>query len=388
MRTADVVIVGGGVIGASVAWHLMRSPTWRGRVVVIERDPSYARASTALAASGIRHQFSNETNIRISQYGTEFIRTFRGPDGEELSFRENGYLILAATEADAAALRQNHELQRSCGAEVALLTPPEIAERFPHLNIDDLVLGSLGLSGEGWFDNMALLRGLRAGAIAAGVEWVRDEAAGFRMEGGRVASVRLASGAEIACGHVVNAAGTRAAIVAGWAGIRIPVEPRKRTVFHVTCQNPPAGHLPLMIDASRLWCRPEGQGFIAGIAPEPDPAVDQDDFVPSYDEFEETVWPLLARRSPAFEAIRLTGVWAGQYAWNRLDQNALLGRHAACPNLFFANGFSGHGLQQAPAVGRGIAELVAEGGYVSLDLSALSVARIEAGVANTEAGIY
>ena len=388
METADVVIVGGAVIGASVAWHLKVARRFPGRVVVIERDPTYARASTALAASGIRHQFSTETNIQISQYGTAFIRDFRGPDGEGLSFRENGYLILASTETDAAALRRHHALQRACGADVALLGPGEIADRFPHLRTDDLVLGSLGLSGEGWFDNMALLRGLRVASQAAGVDCLGDEAVGFGMEGGRVAAVRLASGAEIACGHVVNAAGTRAALVAGWAGIALAVEPRKRTVFHVTCQAPPEGRLPLMIDASRLWCRPEGEGFIAGIGPDPDPAVDHDDFEPRYAEFEETVWPLLAARSPAFEAIRLTGVWAGHYAWNRLDQNAVIGPHDACPNLLFANGFSGHGLQQAPAVGRGIAEWIMEGCCVSLDLSDLSVMRMERGSANAETGIY
>jgi len=388
MATADVVIIGGAVIGAAVAWHLKVARRFRGRVVVIERDPAYARASTALAASGIRHQFSNATNIRISQYGTEFIRGFRGPDGEGLSFRENGYLILAADEAGAEALRCNHALQRRCGADVALLRPVEIAARFPHLNVGDLTLGSLGLSGEGWFDNMALLRGLRAGSQVAGAVWLRDEVVGLAMEGDRVAAVRLASGGEIACGHLVNAAGTRAALVAGWAGIQLAVEPRKRTVFHFTCQTPPAGVLPLMIDASRLWCRPEGEGFIAGIGPDPDPAVAFDDFEPRYAEFEATVWPLLAARSPAFEAIRVTGIWAGHYAWNRLDQNAVLGLHDACPNLIFANGFSGHGLQQAPAVGRGMAELILDGGYRTLDLSELSVMRMAQGQANAEAGIY
>lgn len=388
METAEVVIVGGAVIGASVAWHLKVARRFKGRVVVIERDPAYRFASTALAASGIRHQFSNETNIRISQYGTEFIREFRGPDGEGLSFRENGYLILAGDEAGAATLRRNHALQRACGADVALLAPDEIAARFPHLNTGDLVLGSLGLSGEGWYDNMALLRGLRAASQAAGAEWRRDEATGFRMNGDRVEAVRLAGGGELACGHVVNAAGTRAALVAGWAGIPLGVEPRKRTVFHFTCQNPPAGRLPLMIDASRLWCRPEGAGFIAGIGPDPDPAVAHDDFEPRYAEFEDVVWPLLAARSHAFEAIRLAGVWAGHYAWNTLDQNAVIGSHAACANLLFANGFSGHGLQQAPAVGRGLAELILDGRYVTLDLSALSVMRMEGGQANAEAGIY
>ncbi|MDT8344890.1 MAG: FAD-binding oxidoreductase [Thermohalobaculum sp.] len=388
MESADVVIIGGAVIGAAVAWHLKAARRFKGRVVVVERDPAYAKASTALAASGIRHQFSNETNIRISQYGTDFIREFRGPDGEGLSFRENGYLILANDATGAAALRRNHALQRACGADVALLAPAEIAARFPHLNVEDLTLGSLGLSGEGWFDNMALLRGLRAASQAAGAEWRRDEAVGLTMAGDRVAAVRLGSGAEIACGHVVNAAGTRAALVAGWAGIGLAVEPRKRTVFHVTCQSRPEGCLPLMIDATRLWCRPEGEGFIAGIGPDPDPAVDPDDFEPRYAEFEETVWPLLAARSPAFEAIRLTGVWAGHYAWNTLDQNAVLGLHVACANLLFANGFSGHGLQQAPAVGRGMAELIMDGEYRTLDLSALGVMRMEGGMANAEAGIY
>jgi glycine/D-amino acid oxidase-like deaminating enzyme len=174
----------------------------------------------------------------------------------------------------------------------------------------------------------------------------------------------------------VNAAGGRGAEVAAMAGLTLPVERRKRTVFAFTCAEPPPGRLPLMIDPTGVWCRPEGAGFIAGAAPDPDPAVDADDFEPRHQEWEGQVWPALAERSAGFEALKLTGFWAGHYDMNTLDHNAVVGPHPQVSNFHFANGFSGHGLQQAPAVGRAIAEHILHGQYRSLDLGPLGWARV------------
>jgi glycine/D-amino acid oxidase-like deaminating enzyme len=373
--SADVVICGGAVVGSAVA-HYLTADGFPGRVVVIERDPSYARAATALSASGIRQQFSNPLNVRISAYGLEVIRGFREVAGIDLNFHEQGYLYLAATEAQAAILRANHAVQTEEGAAVELLEPEALKARFPHLEVGDIVLAALGTAGEGWFDNMGLMQGFRRMAQAAGVEYLKGEVAGLELAGGRVAAVRLADGGAIGCGQFVNAAGGRGAEVAAMAGIAIPVERRKRTVFAFATAEPPAGRLPLMIDPSGVWCRPEGAHFIAGSAPDPDPAVEAEDFEPRHGEWEETVWPALASRSPAFEALKLTGFWAGHYDMNTLDHNVIVGPHPEIGNFHFANGFSGHGLQQAPAIGRGIAEVILHGEYRSLDLSPLGFARI------------
>lgn len=378
----SIVIIGGGVIGSAIAYFLtLQQPGCE--VVVVERDPTYARASSALSASSIRQQFSTDINVLISAYGIGFLRdvgTLLACNGDvpDIGLHEGGYLYLA-TAAGEATLRDNHVLQKRHGADVALLGPSELAERFPWLALQDVVLGSLGLSGEGWFDGYLLLTALRKKAQSQGVRYVADEAVGFAMaaSGGvqHVAAVQLQSGTRLPCSHAVNAGGPWAAAIAGWAGIALPVVGKRRTVFHLSspAQLP---RCPLLIDTSGIWLRPEGQGFIAGFAP---PADQDGDFAllePEYHAFEEHVWPMLAERIPGFEALRMQGAWAGYYEMNTFDHNAIVGLSPACDNLVFANGFSGHGLQQCPAVGRGVAELLLTGGYQSLDLSPLSITRI------------
>ncbi|MEM6440148.1 MAG: FAD-binding oxidoreductase [Pseudomonadota bacterium] len=393
METRDVVIVGGGAVGAAVACWLKAFEGFEGSVTVIERDPSYAHASTALAASGIRLQFSTPENIALSRYGLEVIRDFPArmatPDGPgpDLGFKEQGYLFLAATEAQERSLRAAHEVQRAEGVEVALLSPDEIAARFPHLNVGDLRLGSLGLRDEGWFDNMGLLHGFRAKARAAGATFVHDEVAEIARVGGRATEVRCASGRRIGCGILVNAAGPRAGAVAALAGLELPVGPRKRTVFVFDCQRRPEGRLPLMIDPTGLWSRPEGERFIAGLPPEPDPEVAPDDFEAHHDIWEERIWPALAERSPAFEAIKVKRIWVGHYEWNAVDQNGILGPHPECGNFLLANGFSGHGLQQSAGVGRAIAERIMTGGWRTIDLAALEPGRLFDGTAVQETAV-
>ncbi len=368
--SADVLICGGAVIGSAVAWWLAELG-FPGRVVVVERDPTYARAATALAASGIRQQFSNPLNVRISAFGLAEIRRLG------LTFHEQGYLTLA-TAAQAPALRASHAAQRAAGAATELIDAPTIAARFPHIRTSDLALAAFGPSGEGWFDNMGMLAAYRSRARAAGVTYLHDEITSLTVAGSRVTGACLASGTTIACGSLVNASGGHGAEVAAMAGLTLPVERRKRTVFAFTCAEPPPGRLPLMIDPSGVWCRPEGAGFIAGASPDPDPAVDADDFDPRHAEWEDLVWPALAARAPAFEACRLTGFWAGHYDMNTLDHNAVVGPHPEIANFHFANGFSGHGLQQAPAVGRAIAERILHGQYRSLDLTPLGWERVAA----------
>ena len=372
-----VVVIGGGVIGGAIATFLRLGGA---SVTVVERDPTYAAASSSLSASSIRQQFSQPVNIALSQYGIAFLRDAAAHlsvdgDAPALGLREPGYLYLAGP-SGLDVLRANHAVQRAAGVQVVLLDPAALRGRFPWLCTDGVAAGSLGLDGEGWFDGPALAAAFRRKARALGAAWMHGEAVGLERDGAQVVAVRLANGSRLACGAVVNAAGPHARAVAAMAGVALPVEARKRCVFVFTCPDALPG-CPLVIDPSGVWWRPEGDRFIAGWSP-PDDAEDTGLDV-DHALFDGVIWPALAARVPAFERVRQAGAWAGHYEFNTFDHNALLGPLPGVPNLYFANGFSGHGMQQAPGVGRGVAELILHGAYRTLDLSALSVTRVGVG---------
>jgi glycine/D-amino acid oxidase-like deaminating enzyme len=387
----DLVIIGGGAIGSSIAYALTAEPAFDGSVLVVERDPTYQRASSALSAGGIRQQFSAPVNIRLSQYGIGFFRRAGellacGDERPPIGLTEAGYLVLASGQG-LDALRRNHALQTSLGARIALLSAQELQSRFPWLFVDDLGGGCLGLAGEGWIDGYLLLQALRNKARAGGVEYLQDEVVSMSSAGDRIHALQLRSGASVSVGTVVNAAGPYARAVAAMTGVALPVEARKRSVFVVSCPESLRG-CPLVCDASGAWFRPEGTHYICGRAP--DAADDREDFAlePDHAFFEQAVWPMLAARVPAFAALRVTSAWAGHYEYNTYDQNGIVGFHPEVRNFVLANGFSGHGLQQSPAVGRAVAELIAYGEYRTLDLAELAFERIAAGRPVRELGIY
>lgn len=375
----DVLIVGGGVMGASTAFWLTRlSPGLA--VTVLERDPTHVQAATALSVASIRQQFTNPVNVQISRFGLEIIRDFPGQlGGPELGFRENGYLFLAGSGEAAAVMREVAAMQRALGAATELMDPAALAARFPWLALEGVHLGSFGASGEGWFDNMGLLAGFRDASRAQGALWRKAEAVALIRDGARITGARLAGGEEIAAGAVVLAAGTRATPLLATAGEPWPVEPRKRTVFLIDAPEARHPDAPLLVDPSGFYLRPEGQHWITATVPDIDPPADPEDFEPRHAEFEEVLWPRLYARAPGFAAVKVLRAWAGQYDFNTLDQNAIVGPHPGLPGLYVLSGFSGHGLQQAPAMGRGLAEVLLTGGYRSLDLSELGVERILAG---------
>jgi len=380
----DVVIIGGAIMGSATAFFLSQNDDFDGSVLVIERDPSYQLCSTAHTNSCMRQQFSTELNIRISQFAAEFVknlRTHMGGDERvpELDIQNYGYMYLADNAPFAELLRRNRDIQRAAGAGTELLTPQEIAARYPFYKVDDLVLGSINRRDEGYFDGGTLFDWLRRGARERGVDYVAGEVVAMSRGGAHITHVTLASGETIACGTVVNASGPRAARTAAMAGIDLPVEPRKRFTWIFTAETPLDRDLPLTIDPSGVHFRQDGPAtYLAGCPADPDPAVAYDDFVMDPDRWQDHVWPIIAGRIPQFEAIRVVTEWAGHYAFNTLDQNAILGPHDEVRNFIFQNGFSGHGLQQSPAMGRGIAELIIYGEYRSLDLSPFAFDRIAA----------
>ena len=374
----DVVIVGGGAIGCAVAAFLLDDPAFGGRVAVVERDPTYRDASSALSASSIRQQFSTPENIRMSRFGFEFLRSLAGgPDPVDVGLQARGYLYLAPS-GGAATLRDVHAIQEAEGAQVALLSAAELAARFPWMSLDGVEAGALGLAREGWFDGFGLLQALRRRAVARGAEFIRDEVIGLVKGNSRIDLVTLASGRSVGCGTVVNAAGPWAHEVAAMAGVELPVEARRRCVFVFNARDP-VPDCPLVVDTSGIWFRPEGDAFLCGTSP---PESEDHDGLPlsvDWRQFEDLLWPALAARVPAFDAIKPVRAWAGYYEYNVVDQNAIVGRHPELANLVFANGFSGHGIQHAPAVGRAVTELIAHGRYTTIDLSVFGYERFAAG---------
>jgi sarcosine oxidase len=380
----DVLIAGGGVIGSSIAYHLaLQSQGTRLRIGVVERDPTYREASSALSVGGARQQFSTPENILLSRYSVEFFRRAGtelavGGEEPELGFQENGYLFLATAEG-IPILERNHTLQIELGASVMLLGKPELKNLFPWMDVSDLEGGSLGTRGEGWLDPYSLLQAFKAKAKSLGVEYLNDEVVGFGHRRGRLETAELAGAGAVSVGSAVNAAGPRAHLLASMAGIRdLPVRPRKRFVYGIKAGEVFSG-CPLVIDPTGVYFRPEGDGYLCGVSPPKTEDPDALDLVMDYRLFEETVWPTLARRVPAFDSLRLGSSWAGHYAYNTEDQNAILGLYPGLENFFLANGFSGHGLQHAPGIGRALSELILHGEYRTLDLTRFGVSRFSDG---------
>lgn len=380
-NTYDVVIIGGAIYGSSVAWWLTQMSGFDGRVLVVERDMSYENAATSHTNSCIRQQFSNPTNIAVSQFGAEFInnfRTFMGGDPEvpDLPLQSYGYMYLADTPEFAATLKQSQEVQQTLGAATRHMMPKEIASEYPFYMLNDILAANHNTVNEGYFDGGTMFDWFKRMARKNGVEYVADEVVAITRTGNKIDSVTLKSGGVIGCDVVVNATGTRGAITAQMAGLDIPIEARRRYTYIFDAAHPLDRDLPLTIDPSGVHIRTDGRYYLAGGPPDEDPAVDVDDFNADHGLWENKFWPIIATRIPQFEQIKLINMWVGHYDYNTLDQNAIIGPHPEVDNFMFINGFSGHGLQQAPAFGRGLAERIVYGEYRSLDLNPFYVDRV------------
>lgn len=387
-RRLRVAVVGGGAVGSAVALFLCRGAGADVEVSVVEPDPGLTQASSALSAGSIRQQFSNPINIRMSRFGHEVIAdaaAWLGVDGEtvDLGFVASPYLFVAGA-AGAAVLRANHAAQTAAGADVTLLAPAEAAARWPWLRTEGIELAVVGGAGEGWFDGHAFAVALARKARALGARWIRSQVVGFERAGAVLRTARLADGATLAADVFVDAAGPWAGRVARLAGVTLPVHARRRTVFVLRCAHA-LPRTPLVVLPGGAWFRTDGVAggaqFIAGWSPgEGDP--DPDDLPlaePDLAQFDDRLWPLLARHVTVFEALRVQRAWAGWYEVHPLDHNALIGPHPERRNLFCVAGFSGHGLQHAAAAGRGAAEWMLTGRWQTLDLSPLAIDRVAAG---------
>ncbi|XP_006900913.1 PREDICTED: FAD-dependent oxidoreductase domain-containing protein 1 [Elephantulus edwardii] len=421
----DVVIVGGGVLGLSVAYWLKKLEKQRGaiRVLVVERDCTYSQASTTLSVGGIRQQFSLPENIQLSLFSVNFLRNINEylavVDGPPLNlqFNPSGYLFLAS-EADAAIMESGVKVQRQEGAKVCLMSPEQLRNKFPWINTEGVALASYGLEGEGWFDPWCLLLGLRRKVQSMGVLFCQGEVtrviySANCMEniGGEEVilkrihevHVKMDHSLEyqpVECAIVINAAGAWSGQIAELAGIgdgapgtlqgtKLPVEPRKRYVYQWHCPQGPGLETPLIADTSGAYFRREGLGnnYIGGCSPSEEEEPDPENLKVDHAFFQEKVWPHLTQRIPAFGTLKVRSSWAGYYDYNTFDQNGVVGPHPLVVNMYFATGFSGHGLQQAPAVGRAVAEMVLEGSFQTINLSAFLFSRFYLGEKVPEANI-
>ena len=375
LRVTEVLIAGAGVMGAALAYWLTRlDPSCR--VTLVEPDAGFTLASSSRSASSIRQQFSCPENVELSQFGIRFLREVHthlsiNEDYPQLGLLESGYLYLAF-EAEAAALSALDAEQQALGVRTALLDRAALRARFPWLQTEDLALGRLGLEGEGWFDGPALHRAFLAKARHQGAQVLQDRVLHAKTPD----HIALASGAVWCCKHFVCAAGAWSGALASASGIALAVHPALRTVFVLSCPDELPG-MPLVIDPSGFWIRPEGRHFLLGFPPRGSilgagPAR----LEPQWQEFDEAAWALLAQRLPAFAAMRIESAWAGYYEMHALDHNAVIGAHPEKPFFHFLCGFSGHGMQHAPGAALALAEQILGSGSRSLELSALGYRRV------------
>ena len=376
MTRADVIIIGGGVIGSSVAYHLLKEG-FEGEIKVFEKDPLYEFASTPRSAGGIRQLFTTAINIQISRYSLKKYLTFpedMAIDGEpaEIDFRQHGYFFLAKDE-NMQQLKAQQELQQKYGVPSELLPPNELKRIIPELTTEDLV-GGLYCAEDGYLDPYSVMQGYAKKAKQLGATYVHEAVNRITHESGKVTGVETEQGVFYQAPIVFNCAGGWAAEISEKSGFPIPVIPLKRQIIQFDIADPLQYQLPLTVDPTGVYFRHEGDSIITGDSEQVKPRID---FTWKRSFFLEQLWPILGHRIQNFEQAKIISGWAGLYAHNTEDQNAIVGEHPEAKGYFMACGFSGHGMQQAPAVGQCLAELLHHGRYETLDLTPLRFERFK-----------
>ncbi len=379
-RTFDLLIIGGGVMGSSLAYHLANDG-FDGRIGIFEKDPTYEKASTVLSVGGIRRQFSTEVNVHLSRYSLAFYEAFEERmevEGirPEIDFKPRGYLFLG-NEKNWPILLKHQAFQRSLGVETQLLTIDETLKLIPDLNPEDLV-GSSFSPGDGYMDPHGVLQGFVRKAKHLGVEYLYQEVTGILREGRRLEGVKTKDGTTYTCRSIVNAAGPYAGEVGRMAGIEIPVVPVRRMVYLIKPPRLFEYDLPLVIDPSGVYFLHEaGRQILTGKSRKEEPAGFNFQWDRTY--FHEEIWPPLAHRIPLFDELKLMSGWAGLYEINQWDFNGIIGEHPEVRGFYMAVGFSGHGFQQAPGVGKALSEWIRLGRYETIDVRPLGYERIQEG---------
>lgn len=383
--TADVVIIGGSVVGSSAAWHL-RQDGFTGRILVVERDTSYARASAFLAMGGIRQQFCTPVTVQMVQYSVQLWKTFDRRmttfgHTPRASFHQRGYLFLA-DEAREAGLMTRFEQERHAGASVQMLSRDDVRALVPDLFLDDILFGVLGPD-DGYATPREVLKGFQQAAVAAGADYLGDEVVGVRVKNGRVKGVSLASGTNIDCPLVVNAAGPWGGRVAALAGLEVPIQPMRQMLFRATLPHRWPHRFPVVIDPDGVHWRHDDPAtphdpdkIIVALTKWDEPY--GENFSPDHSRWEREFSPALVRRLPAFARLSHPEGWAGLYEMTP-DHNPALGEHPALRGFIFANGFSGHGLMMSPATGKIVSELVRTGKSTTFDIGIFAPDRFERG---------
>lgn len=359
-NTYDVIMVGGGLMGCAIVYNLLKSDS-RLKIALIEPDLTYARASTTLSDGNLRVQFNIKENVQMSQYGLEVLESFAeemAVDGDkpEVGFRRQGNVFII-DEAGQNEAKQGLALQQSLGCKVEWLTPENIRQLYPYYNLLNCAGGTFGRQ-DGTMSPLGVLMGYKNKVTALGANFIEDEAKTLLKQDNRIQGVVLASGERLTTNVVVNTAGAWAPKIAKTVSVSLPIKPIKRQVFVIETNLKPEKTLPALFLPSGLYLIHEGGGhFMCGKSLPNDP-VTYDDFSWQRALFEDLLWPELVDHIPAFDRLKITNGWAGLYAVNTFDGNAILGEWPELKGLYLANGFSGHGFQQCFAVGRYLAELI------------------------------
>ena len=380
---AEVVVIGAGIMGASIAYHL----AIRGcrNVVILEKEAAEISGSTARSAAGVRHQFSSITNILLSRYSIARLRSFDEEVGGHAELHQVGYLLLFSDPHEWANYQATTTLQRELGVRVELLTPEEAGRFVPSMRTDDLVGATFGPD-DGYVDPYGIAMGYLRAAQAMGVRLRRaTPATGFHVEGGRIAGGESSDG-RIACTMVVNAAGSWAGHVGALAGLNIPVRPYRRNVYMTRPFPAIPGPIPLTIDMrSGFYMRHEGASILMGRSNPDEPS----SFNQQVDwEWLDTVLEVGLWRFPILEQASLAEgqCWAGLYEITP-DHNPILGRHPDLAGYVDASGFSGHGIMHAPATGLLIAEEILDGRAHTINIDDLRIDRFRQGSTHHEHNI-
>jgi len=383
-RTADVVIIGGSVVGSSIAWHLREQGV--PRVVVIERDRRYERASAFLAMGGIRQQFCTGVTVQMVQHSVGFWSQFDErmgtPDARPRAwFRQRGYLSLG-TAHNAAALTHRYERQRAAGAEVSWLTRAEVSRLVPDAWLDDVEFGVFGPR-DGYANPREVLSGMHRAAQHAGADYVEGTPVALHRDGRRMTGVTLASGDTIDTGTVVNAAGAWGGVIARMAALDVPITPLRQMLFRATLPHRWPSRFPMVIDPSGVHWRHDdplsaGDPDCIVVACTKWDDVPGERFEPDDARWTRDFLPPLLRRMPGFGQLTDVHGWAGLYEMTP-DHNPTLGEHPECPGLIFACGFSGHGLMMSPATGRIVSEMITRGRSETFDVGLFAPDRFARG---------